>query len=356
MKLSWIKSKAFGAFILAALLSAPALAAPSTATPGTLNFVEGQASIENQPVTSKSVGNATIEPGQVIATGNDGRVEVLLTPGVFLRLGHNSAVKMVSPSITDTKVQLDKGQAQIDVAEIYKQNNLQVQQGDTTTRMLKKGLYGFSQDPDEIRVFKGQAQVVDGEKKIKVNQGHQLALDSPKLKPARFSAKDDENGLYGWSELRDQYLSAASANVAPTYINSAGWIGPGWYWDPWFAGYTFLPGAGVLYSPFGPWGFYSPAFAYSYGPYLGFGYYGGYYGAPWYGHPYAPYWYGRQISGIGPRVVPRLPGSTPRAVVGPQALGPRVGGVSGPHFEAPHAGFVGGMGGFHGGGFAGGHH
>ena len=37
--------------------------------------------------------------------------------------------------------------------------------------------------------------------------------------------------------------------------------GPGWYWDPWFAGFTFIPGGGFFYNPFG-WGFYSPVFAY----------------------------------------------------------------------------------------------
>lgn len=348
MKLSWIKSKALGAFVLAALLSAPAFAAPSTATPGTLNFVEGQASIQNQPVTSKSVGNATVEPGQVIATGNNGRAEVLLTPGVFLRLGHNSAVEMVSPDITNTEVQLQKGRAEVEVAELHKQNDLEVEQGNATTRLLKKGLYDFSANDGQIRVFKGQAQVLDGDKKIKVDQGHELTLDAPKLKQAGFKESSDENGLYNWSELRDEYLSEASANVAPTYIDSAGWYGPGWYWDPWFDGFTFLPGAGMLYSPFGPWGFYSPAFAYSYGPYLGFGYYGGYgYGGPWYGRP----WYGAR-PGVAGRPLSHV--AIPHTGHFPVA-GPRVGGFSGAHFGGMHAmggGFGGG--GFHGGGFGGG--
>ena len=339
MKLSRIRIKALGGVVLAALLSVPALAAPGTATPGTLNFVEGQASIQDQPVTSKSVGQATLEPGQVITTGNDGRAELLLTPGVFLRLGRNSAVKMISPDITNTQVQVEKGRAEVEVAELHKQNDLQVQEANATTRLLKKGLYDFSADQDQVRVFKGQAQVIDGDKTIKLNQGHQLTLDAPKLKQASFNEKDDEAGLYNWSELRDEYLSEASANVAPQYINSAAWIGPGWYWDPYFAGFTFLPGAGMLYSPFGPWGFYSPVFAYNYSPYLGFGYYGGYggyYGRPWYGHP----WYGHPYRGVRPGAV------LPRPAVGVHPVGPRIGAFSEPHFS-------GGMC-FHGGGFAGG--
>ena len=42
-------------------------------------------------------------------------------------------------------------------------------------------------------------------------------------------------------------------------------------WDPWFGVWTFLPGDGIFYSPFG-WGFYSPLVVYR----SAF-YYGGYY-------------------------------------------------------------------------------
>src|SRR4029077_4440887 len=56
-----------------------------------------------------------------------------------------------------------------------------------------------------------------------------------------------------------------------------GWYGNGWYWDPWFSAYTFIPGDGIFYDPFG-WGFYSPWLAFG-APYFGYGFgYGrGYY-------------------------------------------------------------------------------
>ena len=103
------------------------------------------------------------------------------------------------------------------------------------------------------------------------------------------------------------------------------------------------PGTGVLYSPFGPWGFYSPAWAYNYGPYLGFGYYGGYYGRPWYGYPR----YGARPGVVGHPVVPR-------PAVGAHYFhpaGPRVGSFSGPRFGGMPAVAGGFHGGFGGGGF-----
>ena len=54
----------------------------NSASPGTLNYIEGQASIEGHPLSSQSVGNTTLQAGQVLATAN-GKAEILLTPGIF---------------------------------------------------------------------------------------------------------------------------------------------------------------------------------------------------------------------------------------------------------------------------------
>src|SRR5580658_5782885 len=53
--------------------------------PGMVNYVEGQASIGGQPLNQNSIGTARLDAGQSLATEN-GRAEVLLTPGVILRM------------------------------------------------------------------------------------------------------------------------------------------------------------------------------------------------------------------------------------------------------------------------------
>src|SRR5215469_16563907 len=82
---------------------------PSTtsrsARPGTVNYVEGQVSLDNQTLDEKSVGSTEIDAGQSLTTEN-GKAEVLLTPGVFLRLGSESSVRMISSSLIDTQVEL----------------------------------------------------------------------------------------------------------------------------------------------------------------------------------------------------------------------------------------------------------
>src|ERR1700756_4285859 len=119
----------FGSCFLAALLTVPMWGDTTenrhTAMPGTLNYVEGQASIGDQSLDSQAVGNADLQNGQVLETGN-GKAEILLTPGVYLRLGSNSSVKMISNSLINTEVTVSQGEAMVEVDQIYHENDLRV--------------------------------------------------------------------------------------------------------------------------------------------------------------------------------------------------------------------------------------
>jgi hypothetical protein len=349
-------TKVAGVF-LAALLSAPAWGAnprqPNTiATPGTVNYVEGQVSIGQEVLTSNSIGTAKLEPNQYLFTGM-GKAEMLLTPGVFLRLGDNSSVQMISPDLLNTRVALDKGDATVEVAEIQDANDIEVTADGTTTRLLKRGLYEINADQGAVRVFDGEAAVGNDSRHVKVKAGHEVNIANESVSKATSFNKGtyEASDLYRWSSLRSAYVAEANADAAPLYVEGGSdWFGAGWYWDPWFSAYTFIPGDGIFYSPFG-WGFYSPFYA-GWAPF-GFGYgfgYGGYYGRynHHFGHDYHAW-------GPGPHYNPGVRGGGFAA--GHGAVGFRGGeGFRGGSFGG---GFHGGGGGFHGGGggggFGGGH-
>jgi hypothetical protein len=245
------------------------------AQPGAINYVEGQASIGNEQVTPDSVGSVALQAGQTLDT-QSGKVEVLLTPGVFLRLDDNSSVKMINSGLANTEVQIDKGTAMIEATDISKNNHIEIHQEGATAKILKNGLYEFDTNQHAIRVFKGKAQVVENDKKIDLGKERQLIVNAAgKPKAQSFDTRNYENDFFRWSALRSGYLSEASVDQARMYVNGGpGWLGTGWYWDPWFDCYTFIPAGGVFYSPFG-WGFYSPIVVYRspffYGGYRGFG-------------------------------------------------------------------------------------
>lgn len=293
---------------LAALL-APALFALDTqnmqpansAVPGTLNYIEGSAAINGQPVTQRSIGSAILEPGQVLSTSS-GRAEVLLTPGVFLRLGDDSAVQMVSPDLMDTAIHVQRGHAAVEVDQLFPQNHLHVVVDNVPVQILKPGFYEFDAERGAALVFSGEAAVQGGNGHWTTIKGHHAlnVSEGATLKPAKFDVDaQEQTGLYQWSSLRSNYLAEANAQIAGEY--GAGYA-PGWYWNPWMLDYTFL-GPWPFYSPFG-WGFYP------------FGWAGGWYG---------PGFYSRGFHGYAVR-------------------GGEIGGF--------HSGA--GLGGFHGGGFGGG--
>jgi uncharacterized membrane protein YgcG len=229
------------------------------ARPGTLNYVEGQVYMGRETLDGKSIGQVEVAPGETLSTAK-GKAEILLTPGVFVRVGDESSATMISAGLTDTRMSVDQGEAMIEVAEIHPENNLRVVEDGRATGLVKTGLYDFNENLHVVRVLDGEAMVEDGNRVVKIKSGHMvdLTIGEP-LRARKFDKKETEaEDLYHWTSLRSGYLAEANADEAPAYAYGGfGWYGDGWYWDPWFDAYTFLPGDGIFFSPFG-WGFYSP--------------------------------------------------------------------------------------------------
>lgn len=341
MKCSWI-----GSFFLVPLFLSTAWGA-GPPQPGTVNYIEGQVALGSHALNEKSVGSAKLTAGETLST-ESGRAEILLAPGIFLRIDNHSSLQMVSPGLTDTIMTLNKGRALVEVTEIRPQNNIRIGQNGDSTQLLKPGLYDFAADRGLIRVFDGKAVVQVAGRQIELSVGHQLDLAAGgKLKSRKFdrASSTSTDDFYRWASLRSSYLAEANVDAARRYAGASGfapsvWYGDGWYWNPWFSAYTFIPGDGIFFDPFG-WGFYSPWFAFG-APYFGYGGYGGY-----------PYHH------FGPGYHPAYnPGGRSTAFVG-HAHSISGGGMGsfgrGGAFSA--RGFSGGGlagGGFHGGGFHGG--
>lgn len=241
--------------------------APGPPRPGSINYIEGEASIGTNSLTPASVGSVVLEKNQSLET-QAGKVEILLTPGVFLRVAENSSVRMVSPDLANTRVLLEKGRVLVEVIQIRNENDIRIDQNGASTRLLKSGLYDFDAEHAQVRVFKGKAELYTGNQKIMLTEKREFTLNTEEKPKARdFEPRQFENEFYRWNGLRSGYLSEASADAARVNIGPGpGWYGPawyglGWYWDPWFSAYTFVPPAGVFYGPFG-WGFYSPIAVY----------------------------------------------------------------------------------------------
>ncbi len=259
--------------------------------PGTINYVEGQVSLDGQGLSGRSAGTARLIPGHALTT-TDGYAEVLLTPGAFLRIGHNSEIHIFSAGLVETQVQLARGSALLEVDQLIPGTHLGVVMSGATTQIAKNGLYVFDSTRQAVMVVDGQATVQEAAGTTTLDKRHQVLLASTHpLKKSGFKLKTIETDpLYAWSRARSEDVAQASSSAA---ANASSYLAPapGWYWDPTWNSYGFWPSADYAYSPFG-WNFYSPG-------YFGFGFYGGgYYGSSWHGHS-GWHWFGHGSGGTG---------------------------------------------------------
>ncbi len=240
-------SAAFLAFSIPALASLPP-------APGVINYVEGQVLVNGEPVTVKNVGTIQLGQKQVLTT-DVGKAEVLLGPGIVARVGYHSELRMVSADLSDTRIELARGEAMVEVIETHPSESLRILNHGASVRLEKNGLYGFNADTLRVSVFEGSAVVVAGDKSVTLGKGRQTFLATDTLRSVHFGRNTDE--LYMWGLARDGNLAKACNNWLSYHGATPGnWNGPGWYWNPDFGFYSFVPGKS-LNNPSG-FGFYSP--------------------------------------------------------------------------------------------------
>src|SRR5579872_5444960 len=228
---------------------------------GVIHYVEGDVSVDGIPIHPKFAEFPDVKAGQVVATA-EGRAEILLTPGVFLRMAENGSVRMLSNALADTRLEVVSGSVLVEVGELLEHNAISFETSGAHMELAKKGLYRIEASPASLRVFEGQARVTSGTETLIAHKGHQIDLDSAKLADTRFETKDTD-AFYRWSSRRAEYVSAANVISARVTSNSdygsSYTSNPGaWSWNPYFGMFTFLPSNGVYWSPFGS-PFYSPA-------------------------------------------------------------------------------------------------
>jgi hypothetical protein len=329
---------------------------------GVVQYVEGRAYLDNQPVDPKFGQFPAIKNNQEFRTGA-GRAEILLTPGVFLRLGEDSSVRMLSNSLTDTRVEILTGSAMIECDDVPKDNSIEAVYKGNAIRFEKQGLYRVDAEPARLRVFEGEAVVTDGSGHVAVKAGKATNLDGV-LQAENFDRKSTDS-LYNWSDRRAAYVAQANVVSASTASSgsSSGYSGyggygllgggygglgyggygygynsaflGGWMFNPSFGMYTWLPYSGFGYSPFG-YTYFSP-YTVGYAPiYAGYGGYGGYTATK-----------ASRVSGItGATRMANFPTGSRGLALGRGSFGAARGGFGGGSIGAARSG---------GGGFSGGH-
>jgi hypothetical protein len=174
-----------------------------SARAGTIHDIRGQVTVDGQPLSMTHSRFPVLQEGQVLRTAN-GRAEVLLGPGVFLRLGDQGAIVMLSNRLEDTQVKLQQGTALVEVVEMPKGSDVHVVVGSTRTAFKGIGLHRFEVDSKEVCVFGGHAEVVAGAQKVEARRGKAVHLESS-LSVSSFDVTR-KDALHRWAARRSFLL------------------------------------------------------------------------------------------------------------------------------------------------------
>lgn len=228
---------------------------------GVVHHAEGRVLVDGQPLQLGFAKFPILQVGKNV-TVEKGRAEILLTPGVFLRVADGSSLQMVKSSFSDAKVELMRGVGMVEVAEIGKDHKVSVKMGDSETLLTKPGLIQFDANEHTVRVYDGKAQVMQNDAMLTLTKSREWKVGN-ELVASKFKILESDN-LYGWSEVRSSTLAMANVRAAVGLKQSGYQMnGSTWAFLPSMGMLTYLPGRGYMRSPFG-WSYYGPASVWQY--------------------------------------------------------------------------------------------
>lgn len=244
-----------------ALLSACAMVLFAQDAPplaGTVNYVEGHVTVDGQALPTNTATASQVAPGHQLQT-DQGRAEILLTPGVFLRVAETSTVKMELSSEKAAKVELVRGEALVEVDQVDTGSRIDVIDHGADARLDRPGIYLFNAAEPAIAVYRGKMRVEDDRRVFSLGSGEQLLFGgNAALKPRKFEPTETD-AIYEWSLRRADREAQASEWTAEGLLalSGASRYNAGWYWNPWFKSWAFIPATGYRQTPFG-YGYYAP--------------------------------------------------------------------------------------------------
>lgn len=265
-----------------------------SAKAGGINAVTGQAAMHAKGESDWQQLTITddLEAGDRVRTANDGRVEILLNPGSYLRLGGDSEVELANNSLTNLEVRLLRGTAILEATGVEEtQMQIKVSTPHAKLAIDKQGLYRLNVVPDdatELIIRKGR--VILGDSNTKVKSGCKVVFSATTVSVAKLTEEEKRLektvAIEQWSRDRAQMLAKANSRLGNRTFGSAfaglnnseffflgSRLSGLWFYNSRTACYTYLPYGYGLTSPYGV---SYPTTVYGYGGgYSGGGYYGG---------------------------------------------------------------------------------
>lgn len=241
-----------------------------SAKAGGINAVTGQASVHSRGNSDWQQLTVTddLEAGDRVRTAYDGRVEILLNPGAYLRVGGDSEVELSNNSLENLEVRLLRGTAIVEATGAEGlELNINISTPHTKLAIVRHGLYRLSilpGDATELIVRKGRVILSDSHTKVK--GGNKVVFNGTNISVAKLTKEEkklkDQEQVDVWSKERAETLAKANRRISDRMLTSAfaSWFDNDpfarrrlgfWFYNSNSHCYTFLPFYYGWRSPYG---------------------------------------------------------------------------------------------------------
>ncbi len=186
---------------------------------GLVNFSEGTILLDGAPLNQKVGTFQNIKEGSVLRS-EAGRAEILLTPGVFLRIDQNSAVRMISSALTDTRLEFLQGAAILDSKDADPGNSVVLSYKSFEVRFPKSGVYRINSEPATFETYSGEAEVsIGGQRPEKIDESRQFFFGIGMATSKYGEGAVDE--FSEWARNRAEVISADNNAAAQSLADPA---------------------------------------------------------------------------------------------------------------------------------------
>ena len=192
-----------------------------SARAGLITYIQGFASLDSRRVALKATRFPQMKDGEALSTAR-GRAELLLAPGVVLRLAENSRVRLTDTQLSDTQVEIERGDALIEVLQLQEGSRIQIHLADTVTEFTRTGVYRFGTAQKNLRVYGGEVSVRSGSMTVLAKRGMSVNLEST-LAVEKFDRKQTD-ALHAWAARRsfDLFMGDPEARQKQNHWQSGG--------------------------------------------------------------------------------------------------------------------------------------
>jgi hypothetical protein len=254
-----------------------------SAKAGGINAITGAASVHGKGESDWQQLAITddLAAGDRVRTSYDGRVEILLNPGSYLRVGGNSEVELSDNTLSNLEVRLLRGTAIVEATGADGvELNISISTPHTKLAIVRQGLYRLNVVPDdatELIVRKGRVILSDSHTKVK--DGNKVVFSASAISVAKLTKEEkkavDKGNVDVWSKQRADTLAKANRRITDRMMTSA-FASMGnfnafqrnaygfWFYNRVIGCYTFLPFFYGFGSPYGSM-YATSIYAYGYG-------------------------------------------------------------------------------------------